>query len=261
MYTSCVRVDRMADDAHLAAQERHGRGEGATAKRSRRPDAGPRALAYVRDPGRARRLGGGVDSDQGFAICEARQALIADYGAKPRNGRAVHSVNVQVKVDREWMLLGGDPHDPDNPRIQQLLETATAWATAKLGCHMPECVFAARYDLDETGDSLVDLYVLPLNRTRNGRRVYFAWNRALANVQAEHRHAKTNFAALQDSWAEWATEHLGAPFARGEPKRTRGPDWRPRRSTPTTSWRSRSRRGRRNWSPTGCPTCGARRGR
>ena len=228
-----TRTSRL-DFAGLAKAELHGRGDDKSAKKRRRPDATHRALAaalddegnYVDQNGhnlfaaedacerdKERQDSAGFDP---YAIKAAYKRHKERQGAAEKKGvRPVLHIVVGVSPES----LGDGVHDRDDPRVKQLLKAAIEWANAELGG-----VFAARYDVDEKGGGIADLFCAPVREYAVGRgrtmRTMVAPAMALRELAKRHERG-LSYAAMQTSWTEWANRELGdgrVRFQRGRPK-------------------------------------------
>ena len=222
----------------LAKAELHGRGEDASSKMRRRPDATQRALAvalddkgkYVDkdgldlfadkdapdDEGKDGIDDEGKDGIDPYAIKAAYKRHKEQQGAAEKRG-VKPVMHVVVGVSPEW--LGDGVHDPASPRVRRLLKSAVQWANAELGG-----VFSARYDLDEKGGGVVDVFAAPVREYAVGRgrtmRRMVAPSKALREL-GQRRGRKISYSAMQTSWTEWANRELGdgrVRFQRGRPK-------------------------------------------
>ena len=240
MHYAFTRTARL-DYAGLAKAELHGRGEDVSSRKRRRPDATHRALAvaldakgnYVDQNGRDPLAVEDAPDDEGkdshHEGKDSRQGGIDPYGIKAaykrhkeRQGAAEKKgvrpvLHIVVGVSPE--SLGDGVHDRDDPRVKQLLKAAIEWANAELGG-----VFAARYDVDEKGGGIVDLFCAPVREYAVGRgrtmRTMVAPAMALRELAKRHERG-LSYAAMQTSWTEWANRELGdgrVRFQRGRPK-------------------------------------------
>ena len=235
MYYAFTRTARL-DFAGLAKAELHGRGDDVSARKRRRPDATQRALAvaldergkYVdqngsdlfavedaRERDKERRDSNQTGCDP-FAIKDAFRRHKNRQGASEKKG-VKPVLHVVVGVSPEW--LGDGVHDRDDPRVKQLLKAAIEWANAELGG-----TFAARYDVDEKGGGVADIFAAPVREYAVGRgrtmRRMVAPATALRELAKRHDRG-LSYAAMQDSWTEWANRELGdgrVRFQRGRPK-------------------------------------------
>ena len=197
-----VRCEKLYTPASLAAAEKHGEGKGATAKMRRREDATARALAFTRNAEGAWQ--GGVDSKHGLSLRTAHETHLKRHraGLRKNSPRALHLL---VGVSPEW--IDGDPHDPRNPQVVKLVTSAAKWAEHTIGG-----TFAIRYDIDEAGSAVVDVFVSPVHESR-GKNVV-STHKSLAKLRDKHRRTYT-YAALQDSWAQFAQRTMDPMLLRG----------------------------------------------
>ena len=151
-----------------------------------------------------------------FAIKDAYKRHKNRQGASEKKG-VKPVMHVVVGVSPEW--LGSGVHDRDDPRVKRLLNAAIEWANAELGG-----TFAARYDVDERGGGVVDVFCAPVREYAVGRgrtmRRMVAPAKALREL-GQRRGRKISYSAMQDAWAEWANRELGdgrVQFQRGRPK-------------------------------------------
>ena len=217
-----VRCDKIISRAQLGAMQRHARGEDGISKSRRRPDAEYRALAWDFETERLRVYLAGKRG--ALNITDAFDNHLEQNDVEKLYKGAPLCLHLIVGVSDDWVKEGGNLHDPHNPRNQKLLKSARDWAELELG----GC-FAARMDMDEKGGAVVDVFIAPtyLKKTKHTTSVQISTNKALSRLANKHRQ-QYSFSALQDSWSEYATEHLGAKFERGESKaRTRRENLRP----------------------------------
>ena len=115
-----------------------------------------------------------------------------------------------------WLAQGGDPRDPNNPLVRAFFREAHAWAQHEIGG-----VFAARYDLDEAGSGVVDLFAAPVQTFRGKPRLMpvRASKQMAQRVRVPGGKTPMTYAAFQTSWANWAQEHLDPLLQRGRPKK------------------------------------------
>ena len=217
-----VRCDKIISRAQLGAMQRHARGEDGISKSRRRPDAEYRALAWDFETERLRVYLAGKRG--ALNITDAFDNHLEQNDVEKLYKGAPLCLHLIVGVSDDWVKEGGNLHDPHNPRNQKLLKSARDWAESELG----GC-FAARMDMDEKGGAVVDVFVAPtyLKKTKRKTSVQISTNKALTRLANKHNQ-QYSFSALQDSWAEYATEHLGMKFDRGESKeRTKRENLRP----------------------------------
>lgn len=156
---------------------------------------------------------------------EAFKAHKRATGAGERKGADL-GMELKVVVSPEWLAETGDPHDAANPRVQQLVEEAQAWAESWGG---PGSVWGVRYDTDERGSGVVDLFMSPVReqRHKSGKsKAVISCRKAkeelLASERALEPDLKTSGAAMQSSWARWAQKKLDHRLERGKPKEETG---------------------------------------
>ena len=136
----------------------------------------------------------------------------ARTGAAERN-KTTLGLHLLVGVTPAW--IDGDPHDPDNASVREIVRVAAEWVEHEFG----EQPWAVRYDLDERGSGIVDILVSPTAVYRNGRgaaRPWISTNKALEALRDRHGNDKS-YQALQTGWATYAKEHLDPDFERGKP--------------------------------------------
>ena len=215
-----VIVKTIDGASHLRAMERHGRGEGRNAEKRRVVEDGPRSLAWsVLEPDKMRIVGIG-HTGPATAVVGALARHLETHEARLRKN-AAPSMHMIVGVSPEYINAGGDPRNPrTNERLGNLLNAARAWADAELG----GC-YAARIDLDETGTGNVDLFVAPIRANARSKKNFVSCNMAKEQLARRWKMpTKMSYAAMQDSWAQFATKRLGHEFARGTPAEESGRD-------------------------------------
>ena len=153
----------------------------------------------------------------------AFDAHLQSTGASLRKN-AHMALHMIVGVSPEWVAETGDPHDPDNPRVLALMRSACTWADRALGG-----VWAVRYDLDEAGSSVVDVFASPVRANKRSGRPWVSTSKALEEMaKAIGREGAKTYSAMQDSWAAAARRDLDPDMKRGEPvKETRREHLRP----------------------------------
>ena len=217
-----VRCDKVLNRGHLGAMQRHARGEDGISKSRRRADAQYRALVW---DFQEKRFRGYLAGSRGaLNVTDAFDDHLEQNKVEKLYKGAPLCLHLIVGVSDQWVKDGGDLHDPLNTRNQKLLTAARDWAESELG----GC-FAARMDMDEKGGAVVDVFVAPtyLKKTKRKSSVHISTNKALTRLANKYKQQKS-FSALQDSWALYATEHLGTKFDRGESKeRTKRENLRP----------------------------------
>lgn len=145
--------------------------------------------------------------------------------AEERKGSAL-AMEFKAIVSPDWLAEAGDPRDAANPRVQQLVAEAKAWAESWGGAG---AVWAVRYDTDEKGAGVVDLFMSPVReqRHKSGKsKTVISCRKAkeelLATERALDASIRTSGAAMQSSWARWCQQRLDARLERGQPKAETG---------------------------------------
>jgi hypothetical protein len=156
---------------------------------------------------------------------EAFKAHKRETGAGERKGAAL-AIEFKAVVSPDWLAETGDPRDPKNPRVQQLVTEAKEWAESWGG---GGSVWAVRYDTDEKGAGVVDLFMSPVRQQRhkNGTaKAVISCRKAkeelLTTERALDASIKTSGAAMQSSWSRWCQQRLDARLERGQPKEESG---------------------------------------
>ena len=157
---------------------------------------------------------------------EAFKAHKRETGAGERKGAAL-AMEFKAIVSPDWLAEGGaDPRDPNNPRVRQLVAEAQAWAESWGG---KGAVWAVRYDTDEKGAGVVDLFMSPVRQQahKNGKsKLVISCRKAKEELLAVEREQdaeiKTSGAAMQSSWARWCQQRLDARIERGASKEATG---------------------------------------
>ena len=140
------------------------------------------------------------------------RAFKAETGASERS-KTTLALHFLVGVSPSW--IEGDPHDPDNAAVRDLVRAAAAWVEGEFG----ERPWAVRYDTDERGAGIVDILLSPTSIYRNGRgpeRRWISTNKSLEALR-ERYDTEKSYEALQDSWTAYAQAHLDPDFERGKP--------------------------------------------
>ena len=157
---------------------------------------------------------------------EAFKAHKQETGAGERKGSAL-ALEFKAVVSPDWLAEGGaDPRDPNNPRVQQLVAEAKAWAESWGG---KGAVWAVRYDTDEKGAGVVDLFMSPVRQQahKSGKsKAVISTGKAKAELleaeKALDPSLKTSGAAMQSSWARWSQQRLDARIERGQSREQTG---------------------------------------
>lgn len=157
---------------------------------------------------------------------EAFKAHKKATGASERKGADL-AIEFKVVVSPEWLAEdGADPRDRNNPRVQQLVAEAQAWAESWGG---KNSVWAVRYDTDEAGAGVVDLFMSPVReqRHKNGSsKLVISCRKAKQELLEAERvlepELRNSGAAMQSSWARWCQEKLDPRIERGISKEETG---------------------------------------
>lgn len=157
---------------------------------------------------------------------EAFKVHKQETGAGERKGADI-GIEFKAIVSPDWLKeSGGDPRDKDNPRVQQLIAEAVAWAESWGG---RGAVYGWRYDTDERGSGVVDLFMAPVReqRHKNGSsKLVISCRKAKQELLEQERlidpELKNSGAAMQSSWARWCQEKLDARIERGISKEETG---------------------------------------
>ena len=239
-YVVTKQLKTMADIAEMA---RHAARLGETLEGRVRTDADPdrRAIAwrirepteddpatsiteYVREPEDDETIQDVVD------IRAAYTAQLKRTGAQVRKSQKLTRVlHLLVGVSPDYVREAGDLHSAQNLNNIALVETVRTWAEATFGEQAP---IAWRLDCDERGGAVVDLFLMPTREMTIGRprkvngakvwpepKLFVAPTAALDELARKYGHKRRrNWAALQDSWAEYAQEHLDERLERGTPQ-------------------------------------------
>ena len=199
-----VRCNKLRTPNALANAELHGFGDTPINHQRRRDGATHRALALALDSDG--RLTGGVDSKHGFGLRAAFDRHLKQTGAKLRKN-APRALHLLVGISPEW--VDGDRYDPTNPQVRSLVTHATRWAEKSLGG-----VFAVRYDVDEVGSVQVDVLAAPVHEAFG--KPFVSTHKSLSALQRRWKQ-KTEYGALQDSWAKYAQDNMDPLILRGIP--------------------------------------------
>lgn len=157
---------------------------------------------------------------------EAFKAHKKAAGASERKGSDL-AIEFKVVVSPDWLAEDGeDPRDRNNPRVQQLVAEAQAWAESWGG---KGAVWAVRYDTDEEGAGVVDVFMSPVReqRHKNGSsKLVISCRKAKQELLEAERvlepELKNSGAAMQSSWARWCQEKLDSRIERGISKEETG---------------------------------------
>lgn len=136
---------------------------------------------------------------------------------------AALAMEMKLIVSPSWLAEDGrDPRDPNNERVQEVVEQAKAWAESWGG---NGAVWAVRYDTDERGAGVVDVFMSPTReqRHKNGKsKLVISTRKAKAELldaeKALDPELRTSGAAMQSGWARWCQQHLDPSLERGKPK-------------------------------------------
>jgi len=144
-----------------------------------------------------------------------------EFGASERANSGL-AMEFKIVVSPEWLKETGSPHDENNPRVQQLYDEALKWAESWGGASSS---WSARYDTDETGSGVVDIFLSPIREQKHksgkSKQVIScrkAKEELLAAERALDPSIRTSGAAMQSSWARWCQEKLDSRIERGTPK-------------------------------------------
>lgn len=200
--------------AQIGSAERHAKRQDlAGPRRQREKDGHHRNLFWSC-------LGDGL-ADGGADYARAFKYHKSLHGVKSERKGAALGLHLLVGVSPEWLAGTGDPRDTANPRVQQLVAEAKAWAESWMG---PGAVWAVRYDTDEFGAGVVDVLASPVRMNGAGtgkQKPQISVNKALQELHASHPGEKTSYAAMQTSWAEYAQARLDPALQRGNPDANR----------------------------------------
>ena len=145
--------------------------------------------------------------------------------AEERKGSAL-AMEFKAVVSPDWLAETGDPRDAANPRVQQLVAEAQAWAESWGGAGS---VWAVRYDTDERGAGVVDLFMSPVRQQSHKggtSKPVISCRKAKDELLSAERvndpSLKTSGAAMQSSWAHWCQQKLDPRIERGQSKAETG---------------------------------------
>ena len=159
---------------------------------------------------------------------EAFKAHKRETGAGERRSAGL-AIEFKAVVSPDWLAEGGaNPRDPENPRVRQLVAEARIWAESWGG---KGAVWAVRYDTDEKGAGVVDVFMSPVREQahKSGKaRAVISCRKAKAELLEAERaldpDLKTSGAAMQSSWARWCGQRLDARIERGQSRELTGRD-------------------------------------
>ena len=214
---AAIRCSRISRIKQLESMTAHARGMDEKCK-TRRVKDGPRAIAWSLASGKntARVVEVGEETSDTDLVAAFRQHK-KDHGAgeRPNSAFALHLLAI---VSPEWLE---EIPKSKRQRREALTAEAVKWANKAFG--PPDSVFAARYDVDEAGQGVVDLFVAPIREQKLGGRgakrtaLRCAPTQALKEICAKHGQTRT-YSALQDSWAEYVQATLDPRIQRGKLK-------------------------------------------
>ncbi|MCX8281772.1 hypothetical protein OSJ77_16380 [Phyllobacterium sp. 0TCS1.6C] len=166
-------------------------------------------------------------------LTAAYKAHKSELGAVERQGAAI-GMHVIAIVSPDWLRENGESaHDPENPRVKALIREAQAWVESWAGT---SSCYAYRFDMDEAGSGLVDLFVAParIQKRKTGKgnaakevntiSIRMAKDELLKQEQALDPNIRKSGEAMQSSWARWCQQHLDPRILRGQPKAKTGRD-------------------------------------
>ncbi len=150
---------------------------------------------------------------RGLDLVDAFRIHKKEFGAVER-AKAELGTHMIVNISPEWLAEIGDVHDPYNERIEKLIIEAKNWAESWQG---KGAVFATRFDLDEKGSGVVDIFSAPVRAQgrRNGKKVMTVSPSMAKRELTRSTGEKTSGAAMQTSWSAWAQKRLDPRFERG----------------------------------------------
>ena len=151
-------------------------------------------------------IGSSLVPDDPLALIASYEDHVRKTGAK-QWGQSAIGLHLILGVSSHWLQETGNPHSPENPRVQQLLAEARDWTERELGG-----VLAVRYDVDERSSGIVDVVCAPVRTARNSK--YFLPSKALEELRLRLGRRKS-FEAVQDSWAAHCKNTLDPAIQRG----------------------------------------------
>lgn len=204
---AAIRVQKIASMSTIRAAEAHGRRLDEAS--SKRVDASRSCLNLAASQ---------YSPDDPLALEAAYRGFRKATSAAEGKGAAIMAHMIAV-ISPEVLAEAGDPRDPNNPKVRALFEQAQAWAQAEFG---EKSLVAARLDVDEAGAGVVDLFVCPTAMQAGGRgrkpKLTISVKSGLEAVAAKNGN-KRSYSAIQDSWGDWASQHIDPRLKRGKPKR------------------------------------------
>jgi hypothetical protein len=204
---AAIRVQKIASMSTIRAAEAHGRRLDEAS--SKRVDASRSCLNLAASQ---------YSPDDPLALEAAYRGFRKASEAAEGKGAAIMAHMIAV-ISPEILAEAGDPRDPNNPKVRALFEQAQAWAQAEFG---EKSLVAARLDVDEAGAGVVDLFVCPTAMQAGGRgrkpKLTISVKSGLEAVAAKNGN-KRSYSAIQDSWGDWASQHIDPRLKRGKPKR------------------------------------------
>ncbi len=153
-------------------------------------------------------------------LVEAFKIHKKETGAKERNNCEI-GTHLLVTISPECLSESDDVHEPKNEQILKLIEESKKWVESWQGAG---AVFAWRFDLDEKGSGVVDLFTAPVREQgrRGGKKVLTIAPSQAKRELTRSTGEKTSGAAFQTSWADWAQQRLDQRFQRGLRKKETG---------------------------------------
>ena len=200
---SFVRVRKLKTRAEIGAMSKHAKGLDVMSRARARPDTENRAAGWRFD-----RKPEILDVSNSF---ECYLKAKGDPGHHKGSALAVYFL---IGVSPDWVAQTGDIHSTQNPRVRTLLNKAANFVENEF-----DGVWNARYDLDETGGGVVDVFASPIAKRKNGGRDYISIAKAMEAFAARRGVSPTHsYTALQDAWAEFAGKELDPMIVCGRPK-------------------------------------------
>lgn len=149
---------------------------------------------------------------------EALKAHMIEMRAEARKN-AAQAIEFKCVVSPEWLAETGDPRSAENPRVLQLVDEAKRWAESWGG---KGAVWAVRYDTDERGSGVVDVFMSPVReqRHKSGKTKQVISCRKAKNELLEKErdggvYVRNSGVAMQNSWARWCQHRLDPRLERG----------------------------------------------